>query len=119
MTIYINSDYRCYTQPGEGLRAVACDWADGKCAAYIEGMRYIPQGETWTRADGAVFTGEAVCAAQDAAALLAVQAAYEQQQATQRVTDTQLAVAESYETMQDELTALRLALAEIYESMEV
>lgn len=119
MTIYLDNDYRCYTQPAEGLRAVACDWADGKCAAYIEGMRYIPQGESWTRADGAVFAGEAICATQDAASLLAMQAAYEQQQATQRVTDTQLAVAESYETMQDELTALRLALAEIYESMEV
>lgn len=62
MTIYIDSDYRCYTENAEGRRAVEADAFDGKEKAYIEGYRFIPEGETWTRSDGAEFFGEMISA---------------------------------------------------------
>ena len=57
MTIYIDSDYKCYTADAEGRRAVETDSFDGKCAEWIESFRFVPAGETWTRGDGEVFTG--------------------------------------------------------------
>ena len=60
MTIYIDGDYKCHTSPGEGLTAVETDIFDGKCRQYIEGYRFVPSGESWTREDGEVFHGEMV-----------------------------------------------------------
>lgn len=60
MTIYIDSDYKCHTSPGEGLNAVETDFFDGKCKQFIEGYRFVPAGCTWVRDDGEVFTGEMV-----------------------------------------------------------
>lgn len=60
MTIYIDTDYKCHTAPGIGLTAVETDAFDGKCAAYIYGYRFVPDGSTWTRSDGAVFRGEMI-----------------------------------------------------------
>ena len=42
------------------MTAVDAGYFDGKCSEYIEGYRFIPAGEKWTREDGAVFAGEAV-----------------------------------------------------------
>ena len=58
MTIYIDADYKCYTTQSTGLTAVETDAFVGKGAAYIEGYRFVPDGSTWTRSDGAVFQGE-------------------------------------------------------------
>lgn len=60
MTIYIDTDYKCHTAPGIGLTAVETDAFTGKCTAYIEGYRFVPDGSTWTRSDGVVFRGEMV-----------------------------------------------------------
>lgn len=57
MTIYIDSDYRCHTSPGEGLTAVETGAFDGKCRQYIEGYRFVPDGWTWVRDDGVEFNG--------------------------------------------------------------
>lgn len=59
-TIYIDSDFKCYVTSGEGRTQVETDAFGGKCYAYIEGYRFIPSGQTWTRADGTVFTGEMI-----------------------------------------------------------
>ena len=77
MTIYLDSDFRCHTAAGDGLRPVETDIFNGKCAAYIEGCRYIPEGESWTRADGTVFHGEMRSAAVDFSTLNKIQAQYE------------------------------------------
>ena len=58
MTIYIDSDYKCHASSGEGFTPVETDAFDGKCRRYIEGYRFVPAGETWTREDGQVFHGE-------------------------------------------------------------
>lgn len=81
MTIYIDADYRCHTAPGEGLRAVETDAFAGNCTRYIEGYRYVPAGESWTREDGEVFSGEMIAPAEDSRLLEAAQAAYEEAQA--------------------------------------
>lgn len=60
MTIYIDSDYKCHTADDGTRRAFDVSFFDGKCAEFVEGYRYVPSGETWTRADGQVFSGEMV-----------------------------------------------------------
>lgn len=81
MTIYIDNDYKCHTFPGEGLTAIDTDAFDGKCRQYIEGYRFVPVGETWTRSDGAVFTGEMVAPWRDYSLLAELQSIYEEEQA--------------------------------------
>ena len=60
MTIYIDSNYKCHASPGEGLTDVETDAFNGKCSKFIEGYRFVPAGQTWTREDGQVFTGEMI-----------------------------------------------------------
>ena len=72
-TIYIDADYKCHVAEEETLTAVQTDFFDGKCDAFIEGYRFVPQGETWTREDGAVFVGEMVAPWKDYSELDAAQ----------------------------------------------
>lgn len=60
MTVYIDSNYKCSTSPGEGLTAAETGAFEGKCRQYIEGYRFVPAGQTWVREDGEVFTGEMI-----------------------------------------------------------
>lgn len=80
MTIYIDSDYKCHTVAGDGLTAVETTAFDGKCSSYIEGYRYIPNGQMWTREDGTVFTGEMASPWKPWEELDAVQREYEREQ---------------------------------------
>ena len=60
-TIYVDkSDYKCYVEPGDDRIEVETDFFNGKCAAFIEGYRFIPDGCEWTRGDGEVFRGQQV-----------------------------------------------------------
>ena len=83
MTIYIDNDFRCHTSPGDGLTAVETDTFDGKCRQYIEGYRFVPAGKSWTREDGAVFTGDMVAPWRDYELLAELQSLYEEEQAKQ------------------------------------
>jgi hypothetical protein len=79
-TIYIDSDYRCHTSNHDGtFREVETNFFDGKCDAFIEGYRYVPEGENWTRNDGAMFTGEMIAPAVDYESLHIAQVQYENQ----------------------------------------
>ena len=60
MTIYIDNDYKCHVADDGTMTAVETNAFDGKCAEYIEGYRLVPAGETWTRDDGALFSGEMI-----------------------------------------------------------
>ena len=61
MKIYIDSEYKCHTTNPDGIfQEVETDFANGKCDAFIEGYRFIPSGESWTRSDGVVFQGEMI-----------------------------------------------------------
>lgn len=58
MKIYIDSEYRCHaTNPDGVFKEIETDFFDGKCAEFIEGYRFVPDGESWTRSDGVVFHG--------------------------------------------------------------
>ena len=59
MTIYIDSDYKCYVSASDGRRAIEVNDFNGKCPEWIESYRFVPEGETWTRDDGEVFTNMA------------------------------------------------------------
>ena len=81
MTIYIDSDFKCHaSNPDDIYTAVETDFFDGKCAAYIDGYRFIPAGETWTRSDGVVFTGEMIAPWRDWNELDNAQRDYEREQ---------------------------------------
>lgn len=80
MTIYIDADYKCHTATADGLTAVDTNYFDGKCPAYIEGYRFVPSGQTWTRPDGVVFQGEMVSPWKPWRELDSTQRAYEQEQ---------------------------------------
>jgi hypothetical protein len=84
-TIYIDPEFKCHVANDGTMTAVETNFFDGKCDAFVEGYRFVPAGESWTRADGRVFTGEMVAPWVDYNIL----AAYQQQ----------------YETMEAELTA--------------
>lgn len=81
MTIYIDTDFKCYTIVGDGLTAVETTAFDGKCAAYIEGYRFVPDGSTWVREDGTVFAGEMVTPWKPWEELDKIQRVYEREQA--------------------------------------
>ena len=81
MTIYIDSDFKCHiSNPDGAYTAVETDFFDGKCAAYVEGYRFVPSGETWTRPDGVAFQGEMVSPWKDWRELDATQREYEREQ---------------------------------------
>lgn len=80
MQIYIDSDFKCHTVAGDGLTAVETAAFNGKCAAYIEGYRFIPDGSTWVREDGTVFAGEMVAPWKPWEELDAEQREYERKQ---------------------------------------
>ena len=80
MTIYIDSDYKCYVSAAEGRRAIETNEFDGKCKAFIEGYRFIPEGERWVKPNGVFFTGEMMAPWKDYDYLQAAQEAYEQGQ---------------------------------------
>lgn len=81
MKVYIDSDYRCHATDTSSMRPVETDFFDGKCAAFIEGYRFVPAGESWTRADGAVFQGEMIAPAEDYSGLEKAQRQYEADEA--------------------------------------
>ena len=61
--VYIDSDYKCHTTNPDGtLREIvlikdARIFFANKCTAFIEGYRLKPDGETWVREDGEIFSG--------------------------------------------------------------
>lgn len=83
MTIYIDSDYKCYTSASDGRKAVETNFFDGKCPEWIESFRFVPVGETWMREDGEVFIGEMLAPWKDLSEAYAAQAAYVTAQNTQ------------------------------------
>lgn len=80
--VYIDNDYKCHpTNLGGTYTAVETDFFDGKCDAYIEGYRFVPDGESWTRPDGVVFQGEMIAPFKPYSELAAAQRQYEADQA--------------------------------------
>lgn len=78
-TIYLNKDFQCsVTEKTDTVQTVETAVFDGKCNAFIEGYRFIPAGQQWTRKDGVVFEGEMIAPFKDYTQLEMVQSLYEQ-----------------------------------------
>lgn len=58
-TIYLDPlTFQCHTTNPDGIyREAETDFFNSKCATFVEGYRFIPAGESWTRSDGKVFRG--------------------------------------------------------------
>lgn len=77
MIVFIDLDFKCHATNDGNMTAVESDFFDGKCATLIEGYRFIPFGESWTRSDGKVFHGEMIAPWKTYAELDAAQREYE------------------------------------------
>lgn len=92
MKIYLDKDFKCHTKENSRkVQSVETNVFDGKCTAFIEGHRFVPAGQSWTREDGVVFSGEMVAPFKDSRLLEMVQNMYEQIQAGQEAQDSQIA----------------------------
>ena len=81
MKIYIDENYKCHISNPDGkFKEYDEHFFDDKCQAFIEGHRYIPSGENWTREDGVVFQGLMISPWKDSDELDAAQRSYEQEQ---------------------------------------
>ena len=96
MKIYIDGDYKCHVTDDGTMRAVETDFFDGRCTEFIEGYRYVPSGETWTRADGQTFRGEMITPWRDHSQILEIQTAVDraQAQAQQTINEYEQALSE-------------------------
>lgn len=83
--IYVDTkSYKCHVSNDGTMTAIETDFFDGKCDAYIEGYRFVPAGDSWTREDGVSFAGEMVAPWKDYEILKAYQEQYEANQADMR-----------------------------------
>jgi hypothetical protein len=65
MLIYVDENYLCHTEAAPGRREFEEDFFDGKSKVFIEGYRYIPDGESWTSQSGVIFNGFMIAPAID------------------------------------------------------
>ena len=82
-TVYIDFEFKCHTTNNGSMTAVETDFFNGKCDAFVEGYRYIPDGESWTRVDGVVFQGEMISPWKDYNELDSAQREYEREKLAQ------------------------------------
>ena len=81
--IYLDSDFKCHvTNDGTYQEVILSENAKrfftDKCTFFIEGYRLKPDGETWIRNDGEVFSGgEMITPWKDYDQLASAQAQYE------------------------------------------
>lgn len=78
-TIYIDSEFKCHISDDGTMREIQTDLFDCKCDSFVEGYRFVPSGESWTRSDGVVFHGEMVAPWKTYTELDAAQREYERQ----------------------------------------
>lgn len=77
--IYIDANFRCCVSDDGTRVPVETDFFDGKCDAFVEGYRFVPSGESWTRSDGVVFYGEMIAPWRPYSELDAAQREYDRQ----------------------------------------
>ena len=77
MTIHIDSDCKCHVSDDGTMREFDVPFFDGKCDTFIEGYRYVPADEVWTRSDGTEFAGEMFAPWKDYFSLYIAQLEYE------------------------------------------
>lgn len=81
MIIYVDTDCKCHLVNDGTMTEIETDFFDGKCEAFIEGYRAIPENQTWTREDGRIFSAGMIAPWKDTNLLMAYQEQYEKTQA--------------------------------------
>ena len=82
MLIYLDNDFKCHlTNDGTMREYDDKGFFEGRCPAFIEGYRVVPEGETWVREDGEPFSGTMVAPWRDYRLLEEFQEQYENQEA--------------------------------------
>jgi len=116
MIIYIDSDFKCHVTNKSGeCRAIETDIFEGKCSAYIEGFRFVPAGESWTRHDGKVFHGEMITPFKDSQFLETVQSLYEEMKASSVKEERIAALEEDNAALREENALLMECILEMSE----
>jgi len=77
MIIYIDKNFCCHAEPRKDYRVLDVPFFDDKCDEFINGFRYVPEGETWIRDDGVKFVGEMITPAKSYMPLASAQKQYE------------------------------------------
>lgn len=78
--IYIDSEFKCHvTNPDGNFKEINTNFFNDKCDTFIEGYRFVPAGETWTRDDCVIFNGEMISPFKPYDELASAQQAYEKQ----------------------------------------
>ena len=80
-TVYLDDDFKCHLEDNGTMKAFETDFFGGKCNAFVEGYRIVPDGESWTREDGVVFRGEMISPWKNYSELEAAQEQYERNMA--------------------------------------
>lgn len=62
------------------MQEVETDFFACRCPEFVEGYRFVPDGEVWVRDDGVEFHGEMITPWKDYAELAQAQAAWEHEQ---------------------------------------
>ena len=61
MIVYLDKDYKCHLNNNDDIiMSIETDYFSKKSDQFIEGFRFVPEGEKWTREDGTVFYGEMI-----------------------------------------------------------
>ena len=96
MKIYIDNEYKCHVSNDGNMREFDLPFFDGKCAEFVEGYRYVPSGEMWTRGDGQAFKGEMIAPCRDYSQISEIQSAVDraQTQSKQTITEYEQALTE-------------------------
>lgn len=96
MRIYIDNEYKCHVSNDGTMREFDLPFFDGKCAEFVEGYRYVPSGERWTRKDGQTFKGEMIAPFRDYSQISEIQSAVDraQTQSQQTINEYEQALTE-------------------------
>lgn len=79
-TIYLDSNFCCHVTNDGTMTSIETDFFDDKCDTFVEGYRYIPDGQSWTNEKGTKFKGQMIAPWRDFLILDTAQQLYEQQQ---------------------------------------
>lgn len=99
--IYIDSVFKCHTTDDGTMAAVETDFFDGKCPEFIEGYRFVPAGESWTRHDGVVFQGEMIAPWKPWSELDVFQREYERELVNQLTAENETLVADMAQMIEE------------------
>ena len=77
-TVYLDSDFKCHVDPILGGMTYETDFFDNKSDVFINGYRIVPEGWSWLRSDGVVFSGLMISPAVNSNYLTGAQTQFEE-----------------------------------------